>query len=84
MHLLKAFPLSHSINYPPHEENPTLRTYTQQAKIYSAGKNIDIKDKTVIIVDDVMTTGSTINSCAEILLEMGAEKIIAAVAASTI
>ena len=31
-----------------------------------------------------MTTGSTINSCAEILLEMGAEKIIAAVAASTI
>lgn len=46
------------------------------------GENI-ISDKTVIIVDDVMTTGSTINSCARILLELGAESVIAVAAAKT-
>lgn len=53
-------------------------------RLYSYGDDRIIKDKTVIIVDDVMTTGSTVNSCAEILLEMGAAKVIAAVAATTI
>lgn len=73
-----------SISFVAQHKLSATRRKTNASHLYSAGKNIDIKGKTVIIVDDVMTTGSTINSCAEILLEMGAEKIIAAVAASTI
>ncbi|MBI2619452.1 MAG: ComF family protein [Ignavibacteriales bacterium] len=41
----------------------------------------ETEGKTVIIIDDVITTGSTIVSCAERLLEAGAAKIIAASAA---
>lgn len=60
------------------------RRKSNAARLYSAGNTAEIRDKTVIIVDDVMTTGSTINSCAEILLEMGANSVIAAVAATTV
>lgn len=45
-------------------------------------KSISIVNKSIIIVDDVFTTGSTINSLAELLLESGAKKIAAATLAS--
>ena len=40
-----------------------------------------IEGKVCVIVDDVITTGATINSCAEILLKNGASEVIAASAA---
>lgn len=51
-------------------------------QIYSAAENhSDIKGKTVLICDDVITTGSTIRACAIHLKKMGAEKIYACGAA---
>jgi len=40
-------------------------------------KELNVKDKTVIIVDDIISTGSTIANVAEILKKQGAEKIYA-------
>ena len=40
-----------------------------------------IKGKTFILVDDVITTGSTINACARELIANGATRVLVASAA---
>lgn len=43
-----------------------------------------IKNKKIILVDDVFTTGSTVNNCAKILKKYGADKILILTLAKTI
>lgn len=46
-----------------------------------AVQNVDLKDRTVLIVDDVMTSGATADEVARVLKSAGAEKIFVAVVA---
>ena len=46
------------------------------------GKNIDLKGKTVTVIDDVLTTGVTMDLVAEQLKKMGASKVYALTVAS--
>ena len=39
-------------------------------------KNVDIKGKRVIIVDDIVTTGASLGSCAALLHAVGAKEIV--------
>lgn len=46
-------------------------------------KGITLRDKKIIIIDDVMTSGATIKECAKVLKDAGAKEIYSLVAAIT-
>lgn len=43
-----------------------------------------ISGRTIIVVDDVMTTGTTVSECARVMKRAGAEKVFAATVARTL
>ncbi len=45
------------------------------AGAFRAGKKFDLKGRTVVLVDDVFTTGSTANACARVLKRAGAARV---------
>ena len=63
-------------------ESQTTMTLTERQENISDAFKIRnknaVKEKTVLLIDDVITTGATISECGSILLESGAKKIFAA------
>ena len=49
--------------------------------VYKANKLYDFCNKTILLVDDIYTTGNTVNECSRILKEKGANKVIVATVA---
>ena len=47
-------------------------------------KNIDLSGKRIILVDDVFTTGTTVNEVSRVLKEGGASKVAVLTAARAI
>lgn len=53
------------------------------SRAYSVLKKDKIKGKTILLIDDIYTTGATVRECSKVLKENGAKKIIVAVLAKT-
>lgn len=49
---------------------------------FSIKKKVSLEGRSVLLVDDVMTTGATLNECARILKESGAKEVIGITLAS--
>ncbi len=43
--------------------------------VFAAAEQVDLRGKSVLIVDDIFTTGTTCKECAKVLKSLGAEKI---------
>ena len=48
---------------------------------FALRRGSDLKDKTVLLIDDVMTSGSTVNECAKVIRTARAKTIVVAVLA---
>ncbi len=52
---------------------------TQREKVltdaFAAAQPVDLRGKSVLIVDDIFTTGTTCKECAKVLKSLGAEKV---------
>lgn len=51
--------------------------------VYDVRESESVKGKTILLVDDIKTTGSTLNECAKIMKIRGAEKVYCVTAALT-
>jgi competence protein ComFC len=60
----------------PQAELDREKRLTHLTNCFSLKSNTSIEDKIVGIVDDVSTTGATLNECAKILKKHGAKKVI--------
>ncbi|MCL2080126.1 MAG: ComF family protein [Oscillospiraceae bacterium] len=45
---------------------------------YTASDPATVKDKRVLLIDDIITTGSTLDECAKVLLDAGAAGVVCA------
>lgn len=50
---------------------------------FSVNRTADVKGRDILLIDDIFTTGSTLNQCAKVLKDAGAGRVYAAALAST-
>lgn len=66
------------------QHNLHIEERAENAKhIFKFTKDKNVKDASVLLIDDVITTGSTLNSCAKILKNEGALSVVCATALNT-
>ena len=69
-------------NSPHKQSGMTFKKRYDVNKIFSI-ENVCLKDKKILLVDDIFTTGNTIRTCINLLKERGAKKIEVLIIAKT-
>ena len=66
---------------PKQATSPTAQRRQQQQGSFTVNRSVDLRDKSVLLVDDILTTGSTASAAARALKQAGARRVIVAVIA---
>lgn len=56
---------------------------TNVEDLFSVKRPKAVKNKKILLVDDIITTGSTVNQCCKVLKQAGASSVVAGVIATT-
>ena len=59
----------------PQTQLPRAKRLVNLTGAFAVKANSSVQDKTVLLVDDIFTTGSTINECARTLKQAGARRV---------
>lgn len=81
-----GIPVIHSLQRVLFTETQTKKTRMQRlenvAEVFAIRESLYVRDKTVLLVDDVMTTGATLTTCANVLFQHAAKTVDMAVIAA--
>jgi len=76
-----AYGIKRVVNNPPQSLKKVKDRIENVKNIFVV--NIDVRDKKIILFDDIITTGSTMNEAARVLIKNGAKEVYAAAIART-
>ena len=69
---------------PSQTDLPAGRRHANVRSAFALGRRADVRGLTVVLIDDVSTTGATLDACARVLLEAGAREVRAVTAARVV
>jgi ComF family protein len=69
---------------PSQTDLPAAKRHANVRNAFALRRGTDVKDRVVVLVDDVSTTGATLNACARVLLDAGAREVRALTAARVV
>lgn len=85
---VSGIPVVNSLTKTAYTETQTHKSgFERRKNIYNTfvlTKGVSVQGKSVLLVDDVLTTGSTVSECARVLKERGAAKVAVATLALTL
>lgn len=66
---------------PKQATSPTAQRRQQQLGSFAVTRSVDLRNTSVLLIDDILTTGSTASAAARVLKQAGARRVIVAVIA---
>ncbi len=64
------------LDNPPQHELPAAERIMNVQGVYSVLKISELKDKNILLCDDIMTTGNTLKECVRVLKKYGAKNVV--------